>query len=183
MGHFKLGGFFGGATKKASSAKMCLSEDSDADDGIFEDYAVSEACAVPQASFRSRCAFEHSAAPRLGRASAARVSRGTEEDTWRGLSVKEPQRHVSEHVTVTIVIYNAIADGVPSSDDVMAAIDDLEALYASCSIEGRLADPSFDFMKGELTAKDAADIKMKGVTRPCRPPPAAVVNHDVFPSC
>merc|ERR1711907_566289 len=143
------------------------------------------ACAAPSAALASPLmpvVQRRSAAPPRGRASAARVSRGTEEDVWRGLSIKKPQRNASEHVTVTIVIYNAIADGVPSSDDVMAAIDDLEALYASCSMEGYLADPSFDFMKGELTVKDAAEIKTKIVTQPYQPPPAAVVNHDVFPS-
>merc|ERR1719399_713311 len=88
---------------------------------------------------------------RVGAANAARVSRGSEHDVWPGLSVKDPERNGSEHVTVTVVIYNTIADGVPSVEDVIAAIDDLEALYAACSAEGKLADKEFDFMKKELT--------------------------------
>jgi len=71
------------------------------------------------------------AAPvRKGKANAARVSRGTEVDMWHGLSVKVPERNRSEHITVTVVIYNTVAGGVPSAEDVEAAVDDMEALYA-----------------------------------------------------
>merc|ERR1711879_354467 len=87
------------------------------------------------------------AAPTKGIANAARVSRGSKYDVWSGLSVEDPERNASEHVTVTVVIYNTITDGVPSEDDVAAAIDDLEALYAACGAEGRLSDSHFDFMK------------------------------------
>ena len=38
---------------------------------------------------------------------AARVSRGSEYDRWPGLSVKSPKRNASEHITVTVVLYNA----------------------------------------------------------------------------
>merc|ERR1711981_1053994 len=72
-----------------------------------------------------------------GTANAARVSRGSEVDVWPGLSVKKPERHREEHVTVTIVIYNTIADGVPSEEDVLAAIDDLESLYEACRTSGK----------------------------------------------
>lgn len=88
---------------------------------------------------------------------------------------------MSEHVTVTVVLYNTVTGGVPSEEDVAAAIDDLEALYAACGAEGRLADDTFDFMKKELTVKDMADIKTKVSTQPYKPPPAAVANADIFP--
>ena len=42
-----------------------------------------------------------------GESTAARVSRGSEYDRWGGLSVKSPKRNASEHVTVTVVLYNA----------------------------------------------------------------------------
>merc|ERR1711904_532057 len=83
---------------------------------------------------RSRCKGSSAVrcAPKVGSASAARVSRGTEFDTWKGLTVKAPVRHPSEHVTCTVVIYNAISGGVSSEADVVAAIDDLELLYNAC---------------------------------------------------
>lgn len=99
-------------------------------------------------------------------ANAARVSRGSEYDVWDGLSVMEPARNTAEHVTITVVIYNTVADGVPSEEDVLAAIDDLEALYDACRADGRLADQAFDFMKEELAAKDMHDIEVKTATQP-----------------
>jgi len=123
------------------------------------------------------------AAPlRKGKANAARVSRGTEVDTWHGLSVKAPERNRSEHITVTVVIYNTVAGGVPSAEDVEAAVDDMEALYAACGASGRLADVGFDFMKSELTVNDAQQIAEKIKTQPYTPPSLGVVGGDVFPS-
>jgi hypothetical protein len=87
------------------------------------------------------------APPRQGIANAARVSIGTEVDVWSGLTVKEPRRSISEHLTITVVMYNTITSGVPSEADVVAAIDDLERLYAACGAHGRLSDSAFDFMK------------------------------------
>ena len=52
------------------------------------------------------------------------------------------------------MLYNTVAGGVPSAADVAAAVDAMEALYASCGAPGRLADASFDFMKAELTVAD-----------------------------
>ena len=121
------------------------------------------------------------AKPKRGVANAARVSRGSEFDVWPGLTVREPTRHRSEHVTITVVLYNTVAGGVPTEDDVQAAVDDLEQLYASCGAAGRLADPAFDFMKEELTVKDVVDITTKVVTQPYAPPPAEVVGASVFP--
>ena len=96
-----------------------------------------------------------------GTANAARVSRGKEFDVWNGLSQTEPKRNESEHITVTIVSYFTIAGGVPSEADVVAAIDDMEKLYNSCTEKGNLADDTFDFMKDELTVKDVVDIQTK----------------------
>lgn len=54
----------------------------------------------------------------------------------------------------------------------MAAVDDMEALYASTQCSGRLADEKFDFMKEELKVKDVLDVVTKarsgrGRRRPC----------------
>eukprot|EP00928_Gymnodinium_smaydae_P066713 TRINITY_DN4967_c1_g1_i1.p1 TRINITY_DN4967_c1_g1~~TRINITY_DN4967_c1_g1_i1.p1 ORF type:complete len:467 (+),score=54.52 TRINITY_DN4967_c1_g1_i1:70-1401(+) len=97
----------------------------------------------------------------MGRSSAARVSRGSEYDVWDGLSVKAPERNESEHITITVVLYNAVTDGVPSEEDVVRAIDDMEALYASATKHGRLADAEFNFMKASLDVKAVTDIAAK----------------------
>ena len=89
-----------------------------------------------------------------------------------------PKRNSEEHITVTIVLYFTISGGVPSEADVVAAIDDMEKLYNSCTEKGNLADDTFDFMKGELTVKDVVDIKTK---IKFQPPSVGVTNHDVFP--
>merc|ERR1712190_24184 len=119
--------------------------------------------------------------PKVGSACAARVSRGTEFDTWKGLTVKTPKRGESEHVTCTVVIYNAVSGGVPSEADVIAAIDDLEQLYTACSTNGHLADQQFDFIKEELTVKDTMVIADKMTTQPYKPPVQSVVGFDAFP--
>ena len=79
------------------------------------------------------------------------------------------------------MLYNTVAGGVPSAADVAAAVDAIEALYASCSASGRLADASFDFMKAELTVADAGAIQAKLATQPYAPPPAGVAGFDAFP--
>lgn len=91
--------------------------------------------------------------PNKGTSNAARVSTGSKFDTWRGLDITKPERHSSEHITVTCVLYYTVANGVPSTADVVAAIDDMEALYAACGQErhGHLSDTPFKFMKTEAT--------------------------------
>merc|ERR1711939_190193 len=119
--------------------------------------------------------------PPKGRANAARVSRGSEVDTWGGLSLKQPQRNAAEHITVTCVIYNTVAGGVPSEEDVAAAVDDMESLYAQCRWEGKLADAGAEFMKAELTVADANKIGSKVAAQPYKPPVVGVAGFDDFP--
>jgi len=119
---------------------------------------------------------------RTGKANAARVSRGKEVDTWSGLTQENPNRNETEHITITIVSYFTIAGGVPSEDDVVAAIDDMESLYASCTAKGNLSESTFDFMKDELTVKDVNDIAEKIVTQPAFVPAnVGVTDYSVFP--
>merc|ERR1712072_1167387 len=80
----------------------------------------------------------------VGTANAVRVSRGSEADVWEGLMQTTPKRNSEEHITVTIVLYFTISGGVPSEADVVAAIDDMEKLYNSCTEKGNLADDTFD---------------------------------------
>mmetsp|Transcript_44144 Transcript_44144/g.91235 ORF Transcript_44144/g.91235 Transcript_44144/m.91235 type:complete len:432 (+) Transcript_44144:65-1360(+) len=133
---------------------------------------------APQLCLRLRSAEPRCAVP-TGHSSAARVSRGTEHDVWDGLSINSPERNATEHVTLTVVIYNAVRGGVPTPEDVAAAIDDLENLYTACADSGRLADSNFDFMKEQLTVDDIIDIKSK---LQFQPPAVDVLQHDMFPT-
>ena len=127
---------------------------------------------------RGRASNRSRSRGRGGQSRAARVSRGSEFDVWKGLSVKAPKRHDSEHVTITVVVYNVVRGGVPSTADVVNAIDDLEMLYKACSDDGHLEDSTFDFMKDELKVKDMLDISCKMQSQP---PAQDVERHDVFP--
>jgi hypothetical protein len=158
---------------------MCCEEDCD---GLQSLMPMSASLECESASFQSFSCAQAASIPRIGTSNAARVSKGSEVDVWSGLSIHTPQRHESEHVTITVVMYNTVVDGIPSEADVLAAIDDLEALYEACSTSGRLADASFDFMKEELTVKTMQDIKTKLSTQPYQPPPLFVQNFDVFPA-
>jgi GTP-binding nuclear protein Ran len=116
----------------------------------------------------------------LGRSSAARVSRGSRVDTWEGLGVTKPERHPSEHITVTIVMYHTCSGGVPTEADVRAAVDDLEALYRATTVNGYLAEGAFGFMKSDLAVGNMVDIKTKLALQP-PPKPGAPFNFDIFP--
>ncbi len=119
--------------------------------------------------------------PRFGKSSAARVSRGSGVGaTWKGLTVKNPERHKSEHITVTIVMYYTCSGGVPTEEDVISAIDDLEDLYQSVETNGTLSEDKFNFMKSELTVEDTVNIKKKLVAQP-PPHPPAPLDFDTFP--
>merc|ERR1712070_1343346 len=121
------------------------------------------------------CNSRHRSIPRgrrapEGKASAARVSRGSEVDRWGGLSVKQPKRDPQQHITATVVIYNTVAGGVPSPEDVKAAIDDMEQLYAACGWRGQLSEQGADFVKSELTVAQVQGIAEKVKTQPYVPP-------------
>merc|ERR1719152_959141 len=106
-------------------------------------------------------------------------------DRWAGLGVRALKRDGSQRVTVTAVIYNTVAGGVPTPEDVAAAIDDMEQLYAACGWHGRLAESGAAFMKKELTVHDAAKIGAKIEQQPYKPPAGAaglVLGGDTFPT-
>ena len=99
--------------------------------------------------------------PDPGTSNAARVSRGEKVTTGRFIdNLGELERHPDEHITVTVVLYNTVVGGVPSAEDVMAAIDDMNDLYEKCSENGRLGNrDGFDFMKHELTVAEMNTIE------------------------
>ena len=122
---------------------------------------------------------------RTARRHAARVSRGSMVDKVdKTVQISKPTRDPKQHVTVTVVIYNTVAGGVPSVEDVKAAVDDMEQLYASCGWKGRLTEAGAGFMKQELTVKDALDISDKLSNQPYVPPVVQnlVAGGDVFPT-
>jgi len=81
-----------------------------------------------------------------GTSYAARVSRGRVHDYWTGLTI-QPRRDESQHCTITVQLYHTVAGGVPSPEDVKAAIDDLESLFRHCEWHGSLAESGANFMK------------------------------------
>jgi len=82
-----------------------------------------------------------------GTANAARVSCGQHEDYWPGLRIREPRRDRKQRCTITVQFYHTVSGGVPSPEDVLAAIDDMESLYRHCEWNGRLAEKGADFAK------------------------------------
>mgnify|MGYP001576986673 FL=1 len=115
----------------------------------------------------------------IGVSNAARVSRGSEVDVYRGVSNKAPARDPSQHGTITVTLYYTVAGGVPSPDDVAAAVADLDALYKACPSDKRLVDCGE--VTAELTVQQTKDITVKLTTQPYTPQPAAVPVDNGFP--
>lgn len=76
----------------------------------------------------------------VGTSNAARVSRGSERDTWAGCLRSTPERDRAQHGTITVTLYYTVAGGVPSAADVQLAVEDLNVLYSQCATEKRLVD-------------------------------------------
>jgi hypothetical protein len=76
-------------------------------------------------------------------------------------------------------MFYLVQGGTPGEEDVVNAVDDLEELLRQVG-GGKLAGEGFEFMKKELTVKDALDIKEKIETQP--PKPEKVGFFDSFPS-
>jgi huntingtin len=114
-----------------------------------------------------------------GQANAARVSKGSFVDHWQGLTVSSPKRDDTQHVTITFVLYNTVAGGVPSEKDVVAAVDDMEQLYNSCGWNGKRAEVGASFSTAELTVKNMNDITSKQSQQPYKEP---VQDSETFPT-
>jgi len=125
-------------------------------------------CFGESTAARSKSRPAAAAPPKTGTSNAARVSRGTEEDTWTGLAKKDVERDPSQHGTITVTLYYTVVGGVPSTEDVKAAIDDLNQLYAACPSDKKLVDCT-EITK-ELTVKDMQDITTKVTTQGYQPP-------------
>merc|ERR1712167_128003 len=108
----------------------------------------------------------------VGEANAARVSVGSRVAKDAGnhkLRVMEADseqtlaRHPNEHITITVIFYYTVKGGVPSSEDVVRAIDDLESMYRATNA-ARLADSTLDYMKGPLS--QTAMVHAPGEAKP-----------------
>jgi hypothetical protein len=111
---------------------------------------------------------EAEASPKVGTSNAARVSRGSEEDTWKGLTKKDAKRDPSQHGTITVTMYYTVVGGIPSVDDVKAAVADLDQLYKACPSDKKLVDCTE--ITSELTVKNMQDITTKVTTQAYQPP-------------
>mmetsp|Transcript_18051 Transcript_18051/g.20814 ORF Transcript_18051/g.20814 Transcript_18051/m.20814 type:complete len:313 (+) Transcript_18051:718-1656(+) len=121
-----------GKTTGFDSAYSALEQESK----TFYGTAIPFGCAASPAAPRMMCKKIGGRGGGLGISSAARVSRGTEYDNLEGkslLKAKSFTRRKSERITVTTVLYNVVVGGIPTEADVLAAIDDLEQLYAACT--------------------------------------------------
>ena len=88
------------------------------------------------------------------RVSAARVSIGKMHGWLEVPDGLDVVRDPTQHCTATIIMFYCVAGGVPSEQDAVAAVEDLERLYAACGASGHLADAPFDFMKAPLKPGD-----------------------------
>ena len=112
-------------------------EEEDSDEGGEEEY-----CKDFQQISGS---FSQREAPRV---SSGRLSRGSEHDTIEKIKTKLDRKE--QHITVTIVLYNTATEGVPSEEDIVSAIDDMENLYKSCEWNGKLSDKNSSFMNSNF---------------------------------
>ena len=106
--------------------------------------------------------------PKVGTSNAARVSRGSKEDKWKGLTKTDLERDASQHGTITVTMYYTVVGGIPSEADVKAAVADLDSLYKACPSDKKLVDCTE--ITSELTVKNMQDITTKVVTQGYVPP-------------
>ena len=122
----------------------------------FEKYINSNSELVVQSKVTQSITQNTKGFTNKGRSHAARISRGTEHlgnVNRPALSNPNIKRNPNEHITVTCIFYYTVTNGVPSEDDVLAAIDDMESLYSKLGAKkyGRLNDETFAFMKKDST--------------------------------
>ena len=103
----------------------------------------------------------------IGTSNAARVSRGSEFDKWKGVNNTEPKRDPSQHATITVTLYYTVAGGIPSDADIEMCVKDLDELYKACPSDKKLVDCGE--VTAELTVKDMIDINTKVTTQAYKP--------------
>merc|ERR1719197_1841768 len=98
---------------KCMASNDCMREFMELDDDMDEG-VESESAPKNTGKFRSMRKNRKKTVKQIGSANAARVSRGSEVDTWKGLTKKSPVRNPAEHITISVVLYFTVANGVPS---------------------------------------------------------------------
>lgn len=84
-----------------------------------------------------------------GVSSAARVSKGSNvkynedvtEDANEEVTMDKYKRSETENITITVMLYH-IVKGLPTKEDVIAVVTELDKLYDSCTWSGNLKDMS-----------------------------------------
>jgi hypothetical protein len=119
------------------------------------------ACAASSSSSASSSSASSSSSAYMGqprgRSSVARVSLGSTSGKASLLVQKNPQRHKHEHITVTIIRYHVVQDGVPTAEDVKRATQEMDRFYEVLDA-GNLADIAFDFVKSDMSASEVAAV-------------------------
>jgi hypothetical protein len=122
--------------------------DSYGDDG-YSDHTVFEKSLKLQssASYNQTRSFDTGLdLPKSGRhglSSAGRLSRGSvASGSAKEVDVLKMTRSPTEHITITIMLYHVVKGGIPSKEDVIAAVTELDKLYSECTWSGTLKDIS-----------------------------------------
>lgn len=75
--------------------------------------------------------------------SAARVSKGTVASEYATeVDTTRIKRSETEHITITVILYHVVKGGIPTREDVISAVTELDQLYSSCTWSGNLKDLS-----------------------------------------
>jgi huntingtin len=128
------------------SSNSCCDECSDSDENL-DSFCVK--LSTTKSLTRSRGG--NNITKSSGSTSAARVSKGSIADEKAiKIDPKDYARSESEHITVTVILYHTIRgssrflgdDVVPSKEDTLAAVSELDQLYDSCMWSGNLKDLS-----------------------------------------
>jgi hypothetical protein len=78
-----------------------------------------------------------------GVSSAARVSKGSvASERAVEIDTTKHKRSESEHITITVILYHVVKGGIPTREDVVAAVSELDNLYTNCTWSGNLKDIS-----------------------------------------
>lgn len=149
--------------------------------GVFCSFGKEGSAASPNVCFGSQPrSFNNERCAPKGISNAARVSKGSEFDVWDGLSVKDAERDGKQVTTITVTMYYTVAGGVPTPEDVKAAIDDLDLLYKSTKGASlRLKDAPAKVTK-ELTVGNMVDIQEKIQEQPYKKPKFTVCDDNPF---
>jgi hypothetical protein len=90
-----------------------------------------------------------------GQSSAARISKGSDAGIVVNVNSKDYKR-ASQHITITVMLYNTVKDGVPTEQDIMSAVAELDKLYIASSAR-KLEDVKYMHQEQTHTAKIPVD--------------------------